>query len=411
MIQNMRESKWVYILLSILLAVVFWLFVRAAEDPEQSRSFYNVDVQLSGSSVLTRQGLTVAHVSDNSVDLRLRAPVSVLDNLVRYRENFWVTVDVSKCVEGENVLTFTPNYPTNFSTDGIVREESDPQSITVTIEKLSTRTLPIDFKLDGNVSSGYQMGTPAINPEQVIISGSAEQVNRVARVVAVLERDDLKERFAGDLPLTLLDASGEEIKDLEVTLDVDYAYVVVPVVVVKEIPLTVNFLLGGGVNSDREYDYTIKPNRITVSGQEEDLLNLTEISLGSIDLSKVIGSNTITKEIVLDPSLENVSGISSANVDVTIKGLTTRTFEVDNISLADTPAGYKVTSITQVKAVMVRGNEADLEMLDASQIRIVVDMSDYANEGTYTIPARVYLDANNSVGVIGEYSITVNIDK
>ena len=255
------------------------------------------------------------------------------------------------------------------------------------------------------------MGTPAINPEQVIISGSAEQVNRVARVVAVLERDDLKERFAGDLPLTLLDASGEEIKDLEVTLDVDYAYVVVPVVVVKEIPLTVNFLLGGGVNSDREYDYTIRPNRITVSGQEEDLLNLTEISLGSIDLSKVIGSNTITKEIVLDPSLENVSGISSANVDVTIKGLTTRTFEVDNISLADTPAGYKVTSITQVKAVMVRGNEADLEMLDASQIRIVVDMSDYTNEGTYTIPARVYLDANNSVGVIGEYSITVNIDK
>ena len=55
MIQNMRESKWFYILLSTLLAIVFWLFVRAAEDPEQSRTFYNVDVQLTGSNVLTRQ--------------------------------------------------------------------------------------------------------------------------------------------------------------------------------------------------------------------------------------------------------------------------------------------------------------------------------------------------------------------
>lgn len=411
MIQNMRESKWFYILLSTLLAIVFWLFVRAAEDPEQSRTFYNVDVQLTGSNVLTRQGLTVSDVSDNRVDLRLRAPVSALDNLVRYRENFWVTVDVSKCVEGENVLTFTTNYPTNFSTDEIVREESDPQNITVTVEKLSTRTLPIEFKLDGKVSSGYQMGTPAVNPEQVVISGSAEQVNRVARVVAVLKRNDLKERFAGDLPLTLLDASGEEIEDLDVTLDVDYAYVVVPVVVVKEIPLTVKFLLGGGVNSDEDYDYAIKPSKITVSGQEDDLQNLNEISLGSIDLSKIIGSNTISKEIVLDPSLENVSGISSANVDVTIKGLTTRTFEVDNITIADTPSGYKVTAITQVKAVMVRGNEEDLALLDASQIRIVVDMSDYTNEGTYSVPARVYLDANNSVGVIGEYTITVNVEK
>jgi len=260
-------------------------------------------------------------------------------------------------------------------------------------------------------ADGYQMGTPAINPEQVLISGSLEQVNRVARVMAVLERKDLKERFAGDLPLTLLDASGEVIEDLEVTLDNNYAYVVVPVVVVKEIPLTVNFLLGGGVNSEADYNYTIKPQKIIVSGQEEDLQNLTEISLGSIDLSKIINSKTISKEIVLDPSLENVSGITTVNIDVTIKNLSTRTFEVDNIQLSNVPQGYRVTTVTQIKMVMVRGHEEDLNLVDPSQIRIVADMSDYHNEGTYSVPARVYLDASNSVGVIGDYVITVHVDR
>jgi len=172
MIKNLQESKWFYVLLSTLLAVVFFLYVRTSEDPEQARSFRDVEVRLSGVSILTQQGLTVANVSAENVDLRLRAPVSTLDNLTRYDEDFWVTLDVSKCVEGDNVLKYTPNYPTNFSTEGIVREQNSPESIVVTVEKLSTRTLPIEFQLKGAVADGYQMGTAAINPEQVLISGS-----------------------------------------------------------------------------------------------------------------------------------------------------------------------------------------------------------------------------------------------
>ena len=32
MMERLRESRWVYILLSVLLAVVFWLYIRDTED-------------------------------------------------------------------------------------------------------------------------------------------------------------------------------------------------------------------------------------------------------------------------------------------------------------------------------------------------------------------------------------------
>ena len=232
----------------------------------------------------------------------------------------------------------------------------------------------------------------------------------MAKVVAILEDEQLDERFAGDLPLTLLDASGQVLEDLEVTLDTSSAYVVLPVVGVKEIPLTANFQTGGGATED-DIKYEIEPKTITVSGAEEDLRDLTEISLGSVDLAKVIGTNTIIRSIDLDPSLENVSGITQATIKVTVSGLSTRTFDVDNIILSNVPEGYTVTSATQVRTVVVRGKEKDLAEVDASQLRIVADMSEITTVGTYSIPVKVYLDASSSVGVIGEYSIVVNISR
>ena len=56
------------------------------------------------------------------------------------------------------------------------------------------------------------------------------------------------------------------------------------------------------------------PSKITVAGTQEDIDHLTEISLGSIDLSKVVGTSNFTFTIDLDPSLENVTGITEAKV-------------------------------------------------------------------------------------------------
>lgn len=410
MMEKLRDSRWVYVLLSVVLAVVFWMYVRTVQDPTQTETFRNVRVELTGTSVLTSQGLTVADLSQSTVELKIEAPLSVINNLHRYRSDLYVTLDVSRCTEGENRVSYEPKYPTNFSVDDVVLLEKTPSVITVSVEKLYTNTLNVEFQLRGEVADGYQMGTPAIEPSTVVVSGPVEDVSRVAKVVAILEDENLDERFAGDLPLTLLDSQGNVLEDVEVTLDASSAYVVVPVVIVEEIPLSVNVLSGGGATID-DAKIDIEPDYISVSGEEKDVKNLTELSIGSINLAKVVGTNTFTFPISLDPSLENVSGETTATVTVTVEGLSTITLDVDNIKVDNVPDGRTAVAVTQVKQVTVRGKEEDLADIDASQLRIVADLSNVTSTGQISVPAQVYLDASGTVGVIGEYTIVVNVSR
>lgn len=408
--EMLKDRKWAYVLLSVFLAVILWLYVRAEKDPVSDARIRNIPVQITGSSVLSSKGLTVAGLSSDRVSTTLQAPASVLSDISR--KNITATIDVSRIDEaGEHTLSYNIVLPTNVNTDGVVIQEKEPETITVTVEKLYTSTLPIEFRFEGSVAKGYQAGTPTIDPVNVTISGAVEQVNRVARAVVVLEAKDLKEQYTGDLPIRLLDANGDELKDLEVELSSETAYVVYPIVVVKEIPLTVNVIAGGGATQENISEPLIVPSKITVAGTQEDIDHLTEISLGSIDLSKVVGTSNFTFTIDLDPSLENVTGITEAKVTVTVSGLETRAFEVGNIKLQNIPRGYSAKADTEAKTVYVRGTADELAMIDSSQLRIVADLKEVTGSGTYTIPVRVYLDAGTEVGVIGDYSIVVSVTR
>ena len=169
-------------------------------------------------------------------------------------------------------------------------------------------------------------------------------------------------------------------------------------------------LMAAGATED-DITFDIDPRTITVSGAEEDMANLTQLSIGSVDLSRVTGTNTFNFPISLDPSLENVSGETTASVTVTVEGLDTAVFEVDNISLTDPPAGYRAQAVTQARQVTVRGRAEDLALIDASQLRIVADVSNVTSTGQISVPARVYLNSAGSVGVIGEYTVVVEVSR
>lgn len=406
--ERIRESKWIFVLLSVLLASLFWLYVRAEVDPELPRDIRDVAVTLTGESILESQGLTITAISHETVDLNIKAAASVNDKLSR--DNISVVLDVSRCSEGEQSLSYNVVLPNNINAEGVVVQDRTPQKITVTVEKLYSESFEIECILRGSIAQGYQAGEFIVSPETIVVSGSVEQVSQVAKVTAVLEGQDLNKRFTGELPLTLLDAQGNVLEDLDVKLSAETAYVSLPVLVVKEIPLTVKYLPGAGA-TEEHITSLIFPSSITVSGAEEDMAGLEEISLGSVDLAKVVGTNAFTYPINLDPSLQNVSGISEATVTVTVTGLATKAFDVSNIELINTPEGYTATATTQVRTVVVRGDEAALEQLDASQIRVVADLSNVTAVGSTSVPVKVYLDANSEVGVIGDYTIVVNVSR
>ena len=95
-----------------------------------------------------------------------------------------------------------------------------------------------------------------------------------------------------------------------------------------------------------------------------------------------------------------------------MKGLTTKTLQVSNISFINKPDGYRVDVVTQSCSVQIRGSEEAVNAVTSSQLRIVADLSDMElATGSQTIPVKVYLDGSSDVGVVGNYNIVVSLTR
>ncbi|NCB62893.1 MAG: hypothetical protein EOM52_04650, partial [Clostridia bacterium] len=224
---------------------------------------------------------------------------------------------------------------------------------------------------------------------------------------------DLKETYAGDLSFSYVGNDGKTVSDPKVVPNVETVNVILPVVKTLEIALSVDILPGGGATAD-DITYTISPETIQISGDEENVMSLDgkSITLGVIDLSMVTDTTTPFKfPIALSPEITNDSGVSEATVTVTINSsLATKTLEAKNIEIINAPAGYTATPVTQSLQVRLRGTEKALENIADYQLRVVVDMKgqDFT-PGQFRLKAKVYLDANVSAGVIGENYVVVSV--
>ncbi|MCI8479189.1 MAG: hypothetical protein HFE97_12810 [Oscillospiraceae bacterium] len=413
-----RDGKWVYMILSLLIAMVLWVYVGKEADPVKNQFFNNIPVTLTGVDRLEEQGLILSNGADQKVSLRLEARNSILKELAE-DGRIEVSANVSAITQpGEYTLEYTYNFRTSTlvgGTSSVTVQEKRPAALTITVSRRSEPSVEVRGSFTGSVADGFQIGTFSIAPSTIQLSGTEEAVSRVSYAQVTLNEENLSETFSGEMPFTLYDFEGNPIEQTTgITTDVSTVSVTLPVVKLKEVPLQVDINPGGGA-TEQNAKVTIEPKSITVSGSQKDLDALKEIRLlGSVDLSKVYTSEDYVFEIPLAQELTNESGITSAAVHVEIQGLTTRTVEVDNIEFIHVPDEYRATSITQSRQIQIRGPQAEVEAILPSQLRMVVDWDDLSSHalGNQTAPVKVYLDGSSTVGVVGsDYNISILISQ
>ena len=413
--ERARKNKGLYMVISVLLAIVLWTYV-GNENPDESGPVRNLPVTFTGVELLESRGLMITDGLEQSVTLNVTGKRNAFRLLSS--ETVSITVDVSSIQQpGQYTQAYQVAYnlPGNTSSSSLVVTERYPLNVTFTVAKMATRNIPVQGSMTGSVAENYQAGEFSFSPSTIKVSGEESVVNRIDFAQVTLNQEDMDATYDGDLPYTFISFTGEALEDIDVTADAALVHTTLPIVKLKEVPLTVNLIPGGGISADdidRYTQYTIVPKSIMVSGAAADLEPLKEISLGDIDLSKVLGTNTVSFTIPLAAELTNVSGVSEAVVQLSITGLTTATLEVDNIECINKPNGYTADPLTTSRQVQIRGTQEAVSAVTASQLRIVADLDNaVAATGTQTIPVKVYLDGRSDVGVVGDYNIVVSISR
>ena len=186
-----------------------------------------------------------------------------------------------------------------------------------------------------------------------------------------------------------------------------------PVGYIKEIPLTVELISGGGA-TDANARYEIEPKSVILAGDKALLDAYNTITLDPIDLSQVVSTATFERKIPISSELTNLSNVTAATVTVTVSGLATRTISVgaDRIEFINGPEGYNVTAVNQSVSVLLRGVQESLDLVMENNIRIVANLENVsASAGTYKVSAAVYVDGFDDVGAVGEYKLIVSVKR
>ena len=177
----------------------------------------------------------------------------------------------------------------------------------------------------------------------------------------------------------------------------------------QEVLLKLNITYGGGADENNA-TVDLAPQSIRVSGSEKMLEGLTELVVGSVDLSAIESDTTLTFPINLPEGVTNLSGMTEVTATIKFDNLAVKKFSVSNIQVVNVPEGMEYDLMNEVLDVTLRGNAVLIGMLNADDISVVVDLSG-KEPGTFTVKASIIITNSSfaSVGEMGTHSVSVTL--
>ena len=409
------DSRGFWIAVSLLSAIMLWLYVTTTESVEREMTLSGVRIEFTGvESLRESSGLIVTEQDRNTVNLTVKGSRRVLSKLSA--SNVTAAIDLSRVTsDGRYSVSYSLVYPSGVNPDEVTVVRSSSDVVNFYVDRQMRKTVPVEGRFLGSTADGYLADENLeFDPVVVIVSGPKTAVNDVDHAYIVINRTDVDKTLSYSTTYELIDAEGNVIDDRSITRETEEIFVTLNVLSVKQVPLDVNIVNGGGATREENTVVVVDPSNVVLGGDAAAIDSVSKIVLGTIDLSAVNGEYTTVYTVVPPDSTSNLSGVTEAEVTVTIIGLATRNYNIDheNITCINVPDGYTAEIINQALSVTVRAPEEDLDRLNASNLRAVADLAGISetNASGYISPSvRIYIDGFPTAGIVGRYSIIVTL--
>lgn len=418
----MKKFKWeklwgdrrFLLLLSLGIAVLLWLYVTMSVMPNTSTTLSGVPVDFDyDSAKYTTLGLDIVNEPSYTVDLSLSGDGSVLG--AARASDFVVYPDYSS-VKGAGSQTLNLNVKIiNPDLENRVTAtiERGRRTVDVVFDTILTKTLPVMVETSGlHIAEGYSLNKVSSSPSEITITGPSTEVSQVTAVVAPLSMEgELSESQLVQVPLEMRDANGKTLDLPYTTMEDDIVDVTVSVYKQVELPLVVNFINVPSYFDVNTLQYSLSQETLLVSGPERVVNNLTELSVGSFDLSTFSLDKDYQMNVELPDGIVSNENVSSVTLSFDTTGMSERSFNVSQISVINVPANYQVEVTTKrLNNVVLVGPEEDLEQLSAGSIEARINAEDLqVAVGTQTVAVQIQVPSNPRVFAIGTYTVTCNI--
>lgn len=400
--ENKRKSRRVLnAILAVGLAVALWLYVVNVENPSGTTKLRDLDVELQGTRQLAEQGLMVTDISHDQIDLKVNGRKKTLMKLSS--KNVSLYLDVSTIEEeGEWPLSCRTVFPSNVSSDSVTVANWDDLRLTVQVEEMETKRLPVRGSFSGETVTGFMTGEIETDVKTVEVTGPIQLLDQLDYAQAWVEGMAVSDTLQEEVNLVLIGQDGAPVESKLLTLSETSTQVTVPVEEVVAIPLNVGIKESDELK-EADVSWSLSPSYVHIvkeEGQElPDVLNL-----GDIDLKGVYDNTEFHFPIQIPEGSVGWNLPDYATVNLTVDRYSSRMVPVKDIQLENVPEGLEAEQVTGAVFVWCWGRTRQLTDLRGDQLSAVVDLSEAeAAPGIQRCPVRVETNGADGIEILGNH--------
>ena len=402
------KSKLTSVLISIAVAFGLWMYVITSVSPGSEDTYYNIPVVMDGEALLAERNLMITGTSGNSATLVLSGNRSDLYKV--NRENITLKANLGTILEeGTHSVAYSIAYPGDVAQNAFEVLSQSPKYIYVTVEKRTTKEVPVEVKWIGSTPEGFMSDREnrILDYGDITVSGPASVADLIEKAVVEVDLTEQRESISQSYRYTLCDAEGNPVDAQKITTNVEEVHLDVKIQRVKEVQLSVDVIYGGGADEDHTR-VQLSTEVIRLSGGEAVMEELGDtIVLGKVHLAEITKSQSLTFPINLPEGVTNLTGVTEVEANIMFQGLSTREFTIEKIKMINVPEGMEAELITEKLQIIVRGPTGEVVNLTEDDISVSVDLSG-AEADTSTFKATVLFDGEfPSVGALGAYTVSV----
>lgn len=357
-------------LLALVLGLSVWVSAVTSADPDEVRIYPNpIPLEIVGND----PSLIITSNIPSNVEITLRAPRSVWEQLAAQEASVQATLDLSGLGAGEHRVDIQVRV--------LLRPYQivlkDPETVTVILEPTATRSLPIDISLSGLPAIGYQTGEVTIDPTEAVISGPESIVNQAVRARVFVNLDGVRENIDQSSVIQVMDENNTVIRGLTVTPET--VQVSVPVSQPSGFrDVAVKVVVKGQIAAGyRLENISVFPPVVTVFASDPELVASLPGILETQPLDLEDADEDITTRLALNLP-ENVTLVGAQTVQVTV-GIspiqTSLTLLNQPINVIGLTEGLAVQIFPQTVDVIISGPLPVLDSLTLQDVIVTVDVT------------------------------------
>ena len=298
MINKLKNNSKIKII-SLLSAMVLWMYVMAIVDPEETKLFENIPVTITNKNELNERDLVIYPEQDLTTNIYVTGKLSNLKKVTK--DDINVYGQINNPLEGNNEIYL------KVSTSQRVNYDFKNPVMIVTLEKIISEDKSIKVDITGSGKNNVDNIMLQDNIDKVSVSGPRSLVNKVKRVVGTVKVNGELNDFSQSIKLEPVDAKGKVVEGIE--LEKDSVNVNITLLTQKTVPITLKL----SDNSESGVNYTMSQNTVIIKGKKDIVDSINDIETQPVKLSEILPGTS--KDIYLQVP----SGITIETKYITIK--------------------------------------------------------------------------------------------